>query len=200
MINDIDATGLELKNTGRYWENSRGFGGTFDGQGYTVKNLTVGENGLFGVVSHATIKNVNFTNVQLKEGDQGAYVALLGVRCFNTVIENVSIEIVKTVAGTSLYHTSGLMFYEVTFDCLFRDITIDISKTSGVMYATECFYGADIPNLTKEKSVYENVTLIVANLAETPAFAYKNGTDKAEDIVDYPEGFIVKDVDGKVKA
>lgn len=200
MINDIDCTGLELGNTGRYWENSRGFGGTFDGNGYTIKNLTVGENGLFGVVSHATIKNVKFTNVQYKEADQGAYVALLGVRCFNTLVENVSIEIVKNVPGTSVYHTSGLMFYEVTFDCLFKDITIDISKTSGVKYAAECFYGADLPHLSKEKSVYENITLIVANLDEAPVFAYKNGKEIADDVVDYPDSFIVKDVDGNVKA
>lgn len=200
MINDIDCTGLTLKNTGKYWENSRGFGGTFDGRGYTISNLTVGENGLFGAVSYATIKNVQFTNVRYNEADQGAYVALFGIRCFNSTIENVSIELVKYIQGASVYHTSGLMFYEVTFDSLFKDITIDISKVSGVRYAAECYYGADLPYLSEGKSTYENVTLIVANLEETPVFAYKNGNDAAEDVVAYPAGFVVKDVAGNVKA
>ena len=198
MINNIDASGLELKNTGRYWENSRGFGGTFDGRGYTISNLTVGENGLFGVVSYGTIKNVKFTNVRYKEADQGAYVALFGVRCFNATVENVSVEITKYISGTSVYHTSGLLFYEVTFDSLFKDITIDVSKVSGVKYVAECFYGADLPYRSEEKSVYEKIILIVATLDETPVFAYKNGTEIADDIIQYPDGFIVKDVDGNV--
>ncbi len=200
LINDIDCTGLELPNTGRYWENSRGFSGTFDGRGYTISNLKVGVNGLFGTLSYATIKNVNFKNVKMEAGDQGAYVSLFATRAFNSVIENVSMHFAEYIAGTSVYHTSGLMIYETSFDCQFIGITIDVSDVSGVKYVAECFYGADIPFKSEEKSTYSDITVIVASLDEVPVFAYNGATGNAGDIVAYPDGVTVQDVNGNVKA
>ena len=198
LINDIDCSGLELPNTGRYWENSRGFGSTFDGRGYTISNLSIGENGLFGVLSYATIKNVNFTNVKLKTADQGAYVSLFASRAFNSLIENVSMQFVEYIAGDSVYHCSGLMVYETTFDCLFKDVTIDISQVSGVSYLTECFYGADIPYRSENKSEYANITVIVADENAIPVFAYNDAKGTVEDIVEYPDGFTFQDASGNV--
>ena len=198
LINDIDCTGLELPNTGNYWENSRGFSGTFDGRGYTISNLRVSTNGLFGTLTYATIKNVNFTNIKMKAGDQGAYVSLFATRAFNSVIENVSLHFAEYIASESVYHTSGLMIYETSFDCQFNDITIDVSDVSGVKYVAECFYNADLPYKSEQKSTYSNVTVIVASLDYAPVFAYKSAQDKGSDVVDYPDGVTVKDVDGNV--
>ena len=195
MINDIDCTGLTLKDSGNYWENSRGFGGTFDGRGYTISNLSVSKNGLFGAVAYATIKNVNFTGVCLKSDDQGAYVALFASRIFNTTIENVSMEFVEYVAGTDVYHTSGLMFYETSFDNLIKDVTIDISKVSDVAYITECFYEADVPYLSKEKSTYKNVVVIVANKDQSPEFAFKQAQGGEEDVVSCPLEIRIEEVE-----
>ena len=195
MINDIDCTGLTLKDSGNYWENSRGFGGTFDGRGYTISNLSVSKNGLFGAVAYATIKNVNFTGVCLKPDDQGAYVALFASRIFNTTIENVSMEFVEYVAGTDVYHTSGLMFYETSFDNLIKDVTIDISKVSDVAYITECFYEADVPYLSKEKSTYKNVVVIVANKDQSPEFAFKQAQGGEEDVVSCPLEIRIEEVE-----
>lgn len=200
MINDIDCSDLVLGNSGTYWENSRGFQGTFDGRGYTISNLSVSKNGLFGALSYATIKNVTFTGVKLKAADQGAYVALLSNRVFNTLVENVVMQFSEYVASTDVYHSSGLMFYETSFDCTFKNVTIDISQVSGVRYVTECFYEADIPYQSQDKSTYENITVIVANLDEAPAFAYKSAQDSTENIVPYPDGFTIRDVEGNVKA
>ncbi len=199
LLDDIDCTGLVLEDSGNYWENSRGFGGTFDGRGHTISNLTVGMNGLFGAVAHATIKNVNFTGVKLTSSGNGAYVALFASRMFNTTVENVSMEFVSYVPGENISGTSGLMFYETSFDCTFKGLTFDISQLSGVKYLTECLYGADKPNLSVAKSTYESITVIVANLNEVPVFAYKLGNGGAEDIVNYPDGFTIKDVNGNVK-
>ena len=195
MINDIDCTGLTLKDSGNYWENSRGFGGTFDGRGYTISNLSVSKNGLFGAVAYATIKNVKFTGVCLKPDDQGAYVALFASRIFNTTIENVSMEFVEYVAGTDVYHTSGLMFYETSFDNLIKDVTIDISKVSDVAYITECFYEADVPYLSKEKSTYKNVVVIVANKDQSPEFAFKQAQGGEEDVVSCPLEIRIEEVE-----
>lgn len=189
MVNDIDCTGLELKDSGSYWESSRGFGGVLDGRGYTISNLAVGKNGLFGALAYATIKDVNFTDIRLKAADQGVSVALFANRVFNTTIENVSMEFAEYVVGSDIYHTSGLMFYETSFDNVFKNLTIDISKISGVKYLTECFYGAEVPYLSERKSTYENITVILANLEEKPAFAYNSAQGTVEDIVEYPDGF-----------
>ena len=195
MIKDIDCTGLTLKDSGNYWENSRGFGGTFDGRGYTISNLSVSKNGLFGAVAYATIKDVNFTGVRLKADDQGACVALFANRMFNTTIENVTMEFVEYVAGTDVYHTSGLMFYETSFDNLIKDVTIDISKVSDVAYITECFYEADVPYLSKEKSTYKNVVVIVANKDQSPEFAFKQAQGGEEDIVSCPLEIRIEEVE-----
>ena len=188
LLNDIDCTGLILKNSGRYWENSRGFSGTFDGRGHTISNLSVGENGLFGAVTYATIKDVNFTSVRL-HGTDGAYISLFAPRMFNTTVDNVSMEFVSYVAGETVYASSGLMFYETSFDCTFKNLTIDISKISGVKYLTESDYGSDLPYLSKEKSVYENVTVVLSSLEDKPAFAYEKEADGTYRAVDYPNGF-----------
>ncbi len=199
MINDIDCTGLEWKDSGTYWENSRGFGGTFDGRGYTIKNLSVGKNGLFGTLSYATIKNVNFTNVRLKaNGGSGAYVALFANSIYNTVIDNVKMQFSEYVAGDGVWNTSGLMFFEKSFDSTFSNLEMDISALSGVKYLTAVLDNADIPAGSEAKSAYQNVTVIVADLEDKPAFAYKDVPVDPEDeskgttkvAVDYPqEGF-----------
>ncbi|MBQ7913453.1 MAG: hypothetical protein IJ308_06920 [Clostridia bacterium] len=200
LIDHIDCTGLQLENTGRYWENSRGFNGVFDGRGYTISNLSVSTNGLFGSLTYATIKNVEFKNVKLKAEDQGLYVALFASRAFNTTVENVKIHFGEYIYSESVYHTSGLMFYETTFDCTLKNITLDISDVTGVRYVLESFHGADVPYLSKEKSTCEDMTLIVADLNDVPVYAFNAAKGTDDDVVAYPEGsFTIQDKAGNVK-
>lgn len=194
LVNDIDCKGLTLANSGRYWENSRGFGGVLDGREHTIFNLTVGENGLFGALAYATIKNINFTDVRLigKETEvsgvyDSAYVCLFAPRVFNTTVENVKISFAQYTAGESIASASGLMFYETSFDNLFKNVTLDISKIGGVKYLTECYYDAEIPYLSEKKSTYENVTVIVDDKENLPEFAYKEASGTQEDKVQYPQ-------------
>lgn len=66
LMGDIDLSSISA------WEaigatESSAFSGTFDGNGYSIKNLTTGSalyNGLFGVVT-GTIKNLNLDNVRI---------------------------------------------------------------------------------------------------------------------------------------
>ena len=180
LINDIDCTGLTLKNSGRYWENSRGFNGVFDGRGHTISNLSVGENGLFGAITHATIKDVNFVGVRLTEV---SYVSLFANRMFNTTVENVTMQFATYFPG------NGLFCGEASFDCIFRNVTIDISNVNNVAYVTENDYDTETPYLSKSKSVYENVTLIWSGVGELPKFAYNDRVEN--DYVEYPDGFTI---------
>ena len=66
------------------WANGKSFNGTFDGQGYTIYNLTVNDNtldgaGLFGYTNGATIKNLNIKNVNIHaDCATAAFVAYAG--------------------------------------------------------------------------------------------------------------------------
>ena len=186
LINDVDCSGLTLVDSGTFWENSRGFGGTLDGRGYTIKNLSVSRNGLFGTLSFATIKNVNFTGVKLKANSSGTgeYVALFANSVYNTVVDNVEIEFVEYVVGTNVAGHSGLMFHEKSYDSTFTNVTLDISKVTGVLFITECYYyGESIPYGSKEKSTYDNVIVLISDsYIEDPAFAYDFSTE-----IEYPE-------------
>ncbi|MDG0792732.1 cadherin-like beta sandwich domain-containing protein [Cohnella ginsengisoli] len=71
LMQDID---LAVYSAGAGWEpigtNASGFTGSFDGNGFAIRNLTInrpGMNsvGLFGFADHATIANVHLTNVNV---------------------------------------------------------------------------------------------------------------------------------------
>lgn len=194
LVNDVDCTGLQLADTGNYWENSRGFRGTFDGLGHTISNLSVGRNGLFGVMSYATVRNVSFTGVTYP-GDEGVYVALFAARIFNSLIENVNVQFSNAIYSDWPHAASGLLCNETSFDSVFRNVTLDISEATGVCFVGEYLYGADTPYLSEAKSTYENVTVIVADLEKIPVFGY-DSTEVGYVVVDYPEGFIFRDKQG----
>ena len=195
LINDIDCTGLVLEDSGTYWENSRGFGGIFDGRGYTISNLSVSKNGLFGTLSFATVKNVNFEGVRLKANSDGsgAYVALFANSVYNTTVDNVDVHYAEYVYvdGGNVSSSSGLLFHEKSFDSIFTNVTLDITDVSNVVFVTEYSYGSDVPYGSDEKSVYDNVKVVVANSYDLPAFAY-NGDDEVE----YPDGVTLVDDEG----
>ena len=188
LINDIDCSGLVLVDSGSYWENSRGFGGTLDGRGYDIENLSVSSNGLFGTLSYGTIKNVNFKGVKLKANSKGngEGVALFAKSVYNATVDNVTMEFVEYISSKNEAGHSGLMFYEKSFDCTFTNVVIDITKVENVLFLTECYYNNDVPYGSVEKSTYSNVVVYLSE--ETcdiePYFAYDILADLA---IEYPE-------------
>lgn len=116
LDNDIDMTGID-------WTPLRFFG-TFDGQGFSIRNLsvstfdplpekTVDGNGLkydtymmafFSVCANATVRNVSFTDAMVrgKTADH-AYVAIAAAVSTHSVFENVS------VSGSAALYGSAKM-------------------------------------------------------------------------------------------
>ena len=89
LAGNIDATGLVLAGAGPAWQASIGFQGTFDGQGYTISNLSVPawSQGLFGAVGYgAVIKNVKFENLV-----QGQDSLLFAHAIRNATLSNVTV-------------------------------------------------------------------------------------------------------------
>ena len=126
MINsgEIDSSGITIKLTdfidlaNRYWipigTNEEPFKGTFDGNGYVIRNLTIDGSittdynygGLFGVIENATIKNVGLEAPIIKNVD---YAGAIAYKATNSVISMVYTDtgkdskdagvVAKTVAG-----------------------------------------------------------------------------------------------------
>ena len=118
---------IDLSELGENWTavgtNADRFKGTFDGNGFTISNLTINEpsydkHGLFGYADGATIRNVALENVNVK-GNQymGGLVGCAG----NTKIENCTST--GTVTGCS--DVGGLV------GAAYGNTTIENSSSSG---------------------------------------------------------------------
>ncbi len=89
MTNDIDMSGVD--NFSGIGPSSNSFQGTFNGNGYAVKNLTINQPedacvGLFGVLVHGVIKNLGLENCNVT-GDYHVG-GLVGVNAEKSIIEN----------------------------------------------------------------------------------------------------------------
>lgn len=110
LLNNIDASeythscgGVSLHSRGIQSGYPYGFYGTFDGQGYTVKGMTIQAYGLFGYVNNATIKDVAFVDVTLD--DSVNYSTTLATWINNSTVSNVYISIKNE--GTYSMRASG---------------------------------------------------------------------------------------------
>lgn len=116
---DLDLSGISWTPIGRVYtdgsEKYYDFYGTFDGQGHTISNLSVGtdasytdsdghNNGLFGGIRNATVKNLIMENATIK-GNYfvGAVIAHAQAR---TTVENV---LVKNSNVTGRCFTGGII-------------------------------------------------------------------------------------------
>lgn len=84
LSQNINATGYEHSNMNNEVE-TRAFTGTFNGNGYTISNLTLSGYSFFGYTKDATIKNVGFTNVIFKYN----FCNTLASYVMTTTVENV---------------------------------------------------------------------------------------------------------------
>lgn len=90
LAGDIDASGVTIKGGNPCWQAAVGFGGCFDGNGYTISNLTIGDwlEGLFGAIGYnGKVQNVTFKNVKLGEGSK-----LFAYQIRNGFLTNVRVE------------------------------------------------------------------------------------------------------------
>lgn len=86
--NDIDCNGAG-KFTGLY--NQEFMVGVFDGNGKTISNISVGSHGIFGSMSGATVKNVNFTNVRYEKDEYTTLFA--GYVNSTTTFSNITVQV-----------------------------------------------------------------------------------------------------------
>lgn len=132
--NNIDASGFVpsthswASTSGQY-----GFDGTFNGMGYTIDNLSPISGGLFGSITYAaTVKNVAFTNVILKNNSP-----TLAHTGFGTV-ENVFIHVKEVVNFKTNNAATGTSTN--------NDINVLVSQVKGGVYSNIFIYADLVSN------------------------------------------------------
>lgn len=114
-------------NSNKYNENE-GFIGTIDGNGYSIKGLTIGHYGLFpGVGSSALIKNLALTDVTLAK-----YSSVFGYNFYGSMdncLLDIKRDMGETVAGVAL-SVMGKLSNSIIF---FPDLTADNGKHFGAV-------------------------------------------------------------------
>lgn len=123
VANDIDATGYtqatgvsyDLTGASGRWFATEGYDkcglkGTFDGNGHTISNLTVGQCGIFGVINGGTIKNVAFKDLKYSNKSN---IATLAWYILDATIENVYMSAAslpavwaRTMVASSIYQST----------------------------------------------------------------------------------------------
>lgn len=90
----VDNNLYKVDEVGKYTDRAirGGLEGTFDGAGHTISNLTVINQGLFGLVTSGTVKNVGFTSVNLKSSESGMNTCLFAQNVSDGRFENVYVQ------------------------------------------------------------------------------------------------------------
>ncbi len=186
LADDIDCAGESAFAAGYSYQKSY-FKGVFDGNGKTIKNITVNEGGIFGGMSGATVKNVNFTGVKYDAtlgdyvGNWSNYTALLAQLVNEgTVIENVNVQVAETkflFAHSDPNMKESLLFVYAWGGVVVKNVTVDASYLD-----LECVLG---DNVTPDSITFENYVIKAASYA---AIGY--GADSAGKpiLVEWPEG------------
>ena len=113
LANDLDFASYGIVTPGGNYNYCHQFGGVFHGKDHTIRNISVGTCGIFGVLANAYIQNLNFENVKLVSNDN--YVALLAGKAWGTKIWHVNVqysEITVRSPENSSYaaYDQGLLF------------------------------------------------------------------------------------------
>ena len=151
------------------------FKGTFDGNGYALKNMRVSDGGIFGLMRNATVKNLKLENVYLKNDppqgisvQNGGYSAILAFSAPSTTFENINITVASAPNSWS-WKRDGLLVCSTSWGAsTFRNITIDASYLSlntllGISHHTG--------------NVYENVVIKAADYVAIGYTADSYGSD-----------------------
>ena len=119
-----------------------GLTGVFDGNGHTVSDMTVLDQGLFGIVCGGAIKNIAFKNVTIKGSAYQRNIALFAQHVKNATISNVYVKANTLFGGTNA--KDGLV--DAGGNRALLAITMDNTKVS------DCVFDYEIANTEKQYS------------------------------------------------
>ncbi len=128
-------------------EDEYGLSGTFNGMGYTVSDMTLAPNGLFGVINGGTVKNVAFKDVSFVENTTYTYGLASVVQ--NATFENVYLQ-VNDLGGVGKVTAVGFAsIWDSTLkNCIFECPAADRDQTQ--TYGSFTAYPNNMKNVTFE--------------------------------------------------
>jgi len=183
LANDIDLKQIAFAPIGSSLQNS--FTGTFDGAGYTIKNLNINVGncaGLFGYVSNAKIKNVRIENVSNVSGSQnlGAFAGIAE----NSTFENCHVLSGQLNGGQYAGGIVGSGSRITITKCSVSLETINGFSYSGGGLAGRCERNSIIENCFSTtyltSSSQSNAGILVGKLDQsTMSYCYSIGNAKA---------------------
>lgn len=128
LMDDLNCTGVTLNSAINYpadtiWRDTLGFRGTFDGNGKTISNLTVGTHGLFGHIGKdAVIKNITFDNVTYRADYLSA---LLAGTMVGAQLENITVNIAEWNRYTEMQYAQGVFSARFFQDMILKNVTVN---------------------------------------------------------------------------
>ena len=126
LMNDVDLTGITVSR-------QSSFTGTFDGQGFTIRNMTVTGSALFDVgVAGATFTGVNFQNATVNGGNQLFAGGLISVANGPTTISASSFDGSVTAANIVGHRVGGLIGSVGSIPVTILDVDVTASIVGGV--------------------------------------------------------------------
>ena len=160
LQNDIDASDIDWKAT-MLWEEDKGFKGTIDGRGYTVKNLNIekGVPGIFNCTKNAVVKNIGFTIANFVPQENKS---VFGVITNHTLFDRVDVTFNCTFTAT----TGGILSGNNAVGNTYKDFKI-VAEGSEIYYL--------VSHASNGGSHFENVT------AEATKINYIYGTISSVD-------------------
>ncbi len=107
---------------------STGFKGVLDGNGYKMKNITVGSGGIFGHIgSGAVIKNITFDNVKYNNAANSTLLAhtIRDADLQNIVLNVSAYAVTETMSGYTIKYDVGLFSSRFLIESRLTDITVN---------------------------------------------------------------------------
>lgn len=122
LAQDISNNGGSFNTDTSAKASGNGFAGTFDGRNHTISNGNFYGGGLFGALSGATIKNLNFT--QINAVDTTSNRTLIAASVHGSTLENINITTYNLSGGydgnsfgvIASGHCSGVRMKKVTIN------------------------------------------------------------------------------------
>ena len=196
LNNDIDLDGKRWEPIGNILMTKR-FKGTFDGNNFTINNMNIVKNsmnqGLFGCIENAVIKNLNIINMYI-ESDKN--IGGICGYCINSTIFNCivhgTIVTNKSVSGGIVGYNLSQKGKSVIKDC-FSSVVMTNSNTSGGITGSNASLQGGLTEISVCCSVSEitgtlvgGITGVSNNSVSIKDCCYLDADDKLEAVGQNP--------------
>ncbi len=150
LTNDIDAGDYIFKPI---TDDSKSFTGSIDGNGFTIRNLTIGEDSNYGALfgnfgEGATIRNINFENATILLSETASYAGLFAGQSIETKIENVHVYGLKTTGNPPYASFGGFVgraaLHTQVTNCSIENADINLPENTVGGFLGEALTGSSV--------------------------------------------------------